>query len=79
MNNKKRPRRPPTVKVVDGLVTVVDEFMQGYACACATLARYGDRCDALELLVQGGYDDKQKLKAGGVDDYDLEALFPEKK
>lgn len=51
------------------------EFIQGFACACASVARWhGMPSVALDVMKGGGFD-RQKFEAAGVDVYDLTALF----
>lgn len=56
------------------------QFIKGYACATATLARLEGGVDVRvqEIMDACGLT-LQSCRAWGVDEYDIEALFPEAK
>lgn len=55
-----------------------NEFLQGFVCAVAILAKaHGERSTALDLLRLGGFElDRDKLEAEGAEPDDLDVLFP---
>lgn len=57
-----------------------DAFMQGYACAVATLQRLDGgkllTSEVKELMVSGGLSSREAAAEDGVDEYDLSVLFP---
>lgn len=57
------------------------EFYRGYACAVATLKRLegSDSTDVKELLNAVGLTSRQNCVDVGVDDFDVNILFPKGK
>lgn len=52
-------------------------FAQGIAVACSTLFNvWGEEVACEEIMVGAGLDTRAKMKALGVDDYDLDILKP---
>lgn len=52
-------------------------FAAGIAVACSTLvAVWGEEVPALEIMAGAGLKTRAKMKALGVDDYDLDILKP---
>lgn len=54
-----------------------DRFSQGYACAVACIiSGHGEGTETREALEAGGLTSLKKLKAAGIDPYDIAILKP---
>jgi hypothetical protein len=53
-----------------------DRFLEGFACACAILAKLDTPSDAQELLSQGGFSKKDLIKEE-IEQCDIDAIFPQ--
>lgn len=59
-------------------IPISDRWLQGYACAVATLAKLEGSSDATHVRELKGCAGltKSSCEKAGVDEYDMEALFP---
>jgi tellurite resistance protein len=68
---KKLTKKTKKVKKVK---TAEDPWVQGFACACAIMAKIENQCAARELMREGNFC-RADFVVAEVDQYDLDAIF----
>jgi hypothetical protein len=51
-------------------------FIQGFACACATMMREHDQPTMVEDCYRNNFNSIKQLREAGVAEFDLEVLIP---